>query len=103
MAAEILKLEGAMWTFVQIEGLEPTNNYGERIIRHAVMYRKTSFGTQSPDGSRFVERIMTTVMTLKQQKRNVLEFLTTAIYAHRRGLPAPSLLPNMPAQLAIAA
>lgn len=104
MAAEILKLEGALWTFVHVEGLEPTNNFGERVIRHAVMYRKTSFGTQSPEGSRFVERILTTVMTLKLQKRNVLEFLTTAIHAHRRGLPAPSLLPVMPpAQLALAA
>lgn len=103
MAAEILKLEGAMWTFVQIEGLEPTNNFGERTIRHAVMYRKTSFGTQSPDGSRFVERILTTVTTLKQQNRNVLEFLTEAVHAHRRGHRAPSMLPTLPAQTVIAA
>lgn len=103
MATEILKLENAMWTFVQVEGLEPTNNFGEQTIRHAVMYRKTSFGTQSPEGSRFVERILTTVMTLKQQKRNVLEFLTEAIRAHRRALPPPSLLQATSPQLAIAA
>jgi transposase len=52
MAAEILKLEPAMWTFVGVDGLEPTNNFGERSIRPAVVYRKTSFGTQSPEGSR---------------------------------------------------
>lgn len=104
MAAEILKLEGAMWTFVQVEGLEPTNNFAERTIRHAVMYRKTSFGTQSPEGSRFVERILTTVTTLRLQKRNVLEYLTKSIHAHRRGLLGPSLLPLTPsAQLALAA
>ena len=57
------------------------------------MYRKTSFGTQSPEESRFVERVLTTVATLKQQHRNALEFLTDAIRAHRRGLPPPSLLP----------
>ena len=51
---------------------EPINNFGERTIRHAVMYRKTSFGTQSPEGSRFVERTLTTVATLRLQKRNVL-------------------------------
>ncbi len=67
------------------------------------MYRKTSFGTQSPDGSRFVERILTTVMTLKLQKRNVLEFLTDAIRTHRRRFPPPSLLPATSPQLAIAA
>jgi transposase len=104
MAAEILKLEPAMWTFVHVEGLEPTNNFGERTIRHAVMYRKTRFGTQSPEGSRFVERILTVVTTLRLQKRNVLEYLTAAVGAHRRGLPVPSLLPvSEPSQLAVAA
>lgn len=96
MARQILKLEPAMWTFVQVEGVEPTNNFGEQLIRPAVMYRKTSFGTQSPEGSRFVGRILTTVATLDLQERNVLEFLTDSIRAHRRGLPAPSLLPAMP-------
>jgi transposase len=95
MAKEILELEEAMWTFVDVEGVEPTNNYAEQLLRHAVLYRKTSFGTQSPEGSRFVERILTAVTTLDLQGRNILEFLTQCIQAHRRGLPAPSLLPTM--------
>lgn len=104
MAAEILKLEPAMWTFVQVESLEPTNNFGERVIRHAVMYRKTSFGTQSPEGSRFVERILTAVTTLRLQERNVLEYLTATVAAHRRRVAGPSLVPVIqPAQLAVAA
>jgi len=94
VAREILKHEQAMWTFVYVEGVEPTNNFGERLIRHSVMYRKTSFGTQSPAGSRFVGRILTTVTTCALQKRNALEFLTEVLYAYRRGLPAPSLLPQ---------
>lgn len=103
-AQEMLKLEPAMWTFVQVPGLEPTNNFGERCIRHAVMWRKTSFGTQSPEGSRFVERILTVVATLKLQERNTLEFLTQSLAAHRRGQRGPSLLPSMPAKsLALAA
>jgi transposase len=93
-AREILKLEPALWTFTQVEGLEPTNNFSERIIRHSVLLRKTSFGTQSPEGSRFVERILTTVTTLKLQDRNVLEFLTAALDAYRRGHAPPSLLPS---------
>ncbi|WP_095991971.1 IS66 family transposase [Cystobacter fuscus] len=92
-AAKILQLEEALWTFVQVEGLEPTNNFAERLLRPCVMYRKTSLGTQSPEGSRFVERILTAVTTLDLQQRNVLEFLTDLLYAHRRGLPLPSLLP----------
>jgi transposase len=104
MAKEILKLEKAMWTFVDVPSLEPTNNHGERTVRPSVLYRKTSLGTQSPEGSRFIERIFTTVMTLKLQRRNVLEYLTEALSAHRRGFPAPSLVPvGIPAQLALAA
>jgi len=93
MAREILKLESAMWTFVQVPGVEPTNNFAERTIRHAVMWRKTSFGTQGPAGSRFVERILTAVTTLRLQMRNVLEYLTDVIRAYRTGGSPPSLLP----------
>jgi transposase len=89
---EILELEPALWTFVEIEGVEPTNNEGERRIRHGVMWRKTSFGTDSPNGSRFVERILTVVTTLRMQKRNVLDYLTEACQAALQGRPAPSLL-----------
>ena len=52
MAKEILKLESALFTFVTVEGMEPTNNFAERQVRCAVQWRKTSFGTQSPAGSR---------------------------------------------------
>jgi transposase len=97
MAREILQWEKCLWTFVDVPGLEPTNNFGERCLRHAVMYRKTSFGTQGPEGSRFVERILTAVTTLKLQQRGALAFLTDTLHAHRRGLPTPSLLPSLEA------
>ena len=90
---EILKRREALWTFVQVEGVDPTNNTAERAIRPGVQWRKGSFGTQSEAGSRFVESMMTVVATLKQQKRNVLEYLTAAHEAALRGEAAPSLLP----------
>jgi transposase len=90
---EILKRREALWTFVQVEGVEPTNNTAERSIRPGVQWRKGSFGTQSEDGSRFVESMMTVVATLKQQQRNVLEYLTAAHEAALRGEAAPSLIP----------
>jgi transposase len=90
---DILKREEALFTFVDVEGVEPTNNLAERQIRPGVLWRKGSFGTQSEAGSRFVERIMTVVSTLKQQNRNVLEYLTEACEAANWGRPAPSLLP----------
>ena len=91
---EILKRHEALWTFVQVEGVEPTNNTAERSIRPGVQWRQGSFGTQSADGSRFVESMMTVVATLKQQKRNVLAYLTAAHEAALRGEAAPSLLPT---------
>ena len=90
---DILKRRAALWTFVQVDGVEPTNNTAERAIRPGVLWRKGSFGTQSEAGSRFVESMMTVVTTLKQQQRNVLEYLTEACEAALRGEAAPSLLP----------
>jgi transposase len=90
---EVSKLYDALWTFVRVEGVEPTNNAAERAIRPGVLWRKGSFGTQSAKGSRFVEAMMTVVATLRQQHRNVLAYLTTACQAAYAGEPAPSLLP----------
>lgn len=90
---DILKRREALWTFVQVDGVEPTNNTAERALRPGVLWRKGSFGTQSEEGSRFVESMMTVVATLKQQQRNVLESLTEACEAALRGEAAPSLLP----------
>jgi transposase len=90
---DILKRREALWTFVQVAGVEPTNNAAERALRPGVLWRKGSFGTQSAEGSRFVESMMTVVATLKQQQRNVLEYLTEACDAALRGDAAPSLLP----------
>jgi len=89
----LLKLEPALWTFVWETGVDPTNNCAERPLRRAVLWRRRSFGTQSEDGSQFVERILTTVTTLRQQRRDVLDYLTAACAAAIRREPAPSLLP----------
>ena len=86
----ILKVEPALWTFVQQNGIEPTNNAAERALRRGVIWRRRSFGTQSVQGSRFVERILTVVISLRQQNRDVLDFLTQACTP---GQPIPSLLP----------
>ena len=90
---DILKREEALWTFVRVEGIEPTNNLGERQVRPGVLWRNHSFGTQSQAGSRFAERIMTVVATCKQQQRNALDYLTQACDAANRSQQAPSLLP----------
>jgi hypothetical protein len=90
----LLKHEVSLWTFVREEGVEPTNNNAERPLRRAVLWRRKSFGTQSESGSRFVERILTAVTTLRQQQRDVLEYLT-AVCKAAIGQPAVCcLLPD---------
>ncbi len=88
----LLALYPAMWLFAVIEGVEPTNNHAERILRLGVLWRKNAFGCHSPAGCRFVERMLTVVQTLRLQKSPVLDYLHRAIVAHRAGLPAPQLL-----------
>jgi len=91
---EILKLQAALFTFVRVAGVEPTNNTAEQAVRRPVLWRKACFGTDSESGSRFVERILTVVATLRMQKRNVLDYVTVACEARLRGHAAPSLLPQ---------
>jgi transposase len=81
-----------LWTFVEVDGVEPTNNAAERALRHAVIWRKLSFGTQSAAGSRFVERLLTVIETCRRQSRNAFAWLTEAVRAHFRREAAPPLL-----------
>jgi transposase len=76
-------------------GAQPTNNAAERALRHAVIWRKLSFGTQSAAGSRFVETMLTGIATCRQQGRDRFAFMTNAIGRHFAGQPAPSLLPKV--------
>jgi transposase len=92
MCDELYKHRDWLWTFLDVPGVEPTNNVSERALRPAVIWRKLSFGTQSAKGSRFVETILTVVETCHRQSRNSFEYLTAAMQAHFAGQPAPSLL-----------
>lgn len=83
-----------LWTFLRHEGVEPTNNAGERSLRHAVIWRKLSFGTQSAAGSRFVETMLTVIESCRQQRRHAFTFITAAVEAHLAHQSAPSLLPG---------
>ena len=88
---ELRKVEPAFWTFVKVDGVEPTNNTAERALRHAVIWRRVSGGTDSRAGSRFVERMLSAVATCRQNGRNVLDYLTSCFEASRSGGEIPSL------------
>jgi hypothetical protein len=94
MTEELWNHRDWLWTFVEVEGVQPTNNASEGALRPAVIWRKLSFGTQSACGSRFVETILTVLETCHRQFRNSFEYLAAATQAHFAGQPAPSLLPG---------
>jgi transposase len=89
---ELLRLWECLWTFTRVEGLEPTNNAAERALRHAVIWRRISGGTDSEAGSRFVERMLSVVATCRQQNRSALEYLTRCHRARMLGIESPSLI-----------
>jgi transposase len=90
--SELLRLWDCLWTFTRVDGVEPTNNAAERALRHAVIWRRISGGTDSEGGSRFVERMLSVVATCRQQKRNVLEYLTRCHRARLLGKEVSSLI-----------
>ena len=83
----------SLWTFIYHEGVEPTNNLAERLIRPAVQTRKISYCTRSHNGQLLRARLLTVLETCRMQGRNPLEFLVAAIRAKRQGHRFPSLLP----------
>jgi transposase len=99
--AEILRLEESLWTFARAPGVPPTNDAAERAERHAVIWRRISGGTDSAQGSRFVERMLTVVATRRQRGRDVLDYLRSCFEAARSGQAIPSLLPVPPPEIKV--
>lgn len=93
VCGEILKVEESLWTFASRHGVEPTNNAAERALRHGVCWRKTSYGTDSERGSRFVERMLTVISSCRLQERDVFEFLVQSVEAREGRAKRPSLIP----------
>jgi transposase len=91
---ELLRLWDCLWTFTRIAGVEPTNNAAERALRHAVIWRRVSGGTDSEGGSRFVERMLSIVATCRQRGCGVLEYLTECHRARLGSRSIPSLVPT---------
>ena len=90
-ANNLLKIWPALWTFVTVDGIEPTNNPAERALRAPVIHRKVSLGTQSEPGERFAERALSAAGTCRLQHRSLFNYLNDLIPAHNRGDPFPTL------------
>lgn len=92
MARNLLKLWPALWTFAAHDGVEPTNNHAERSLRGAVIYRKLSFGSQSEEGERRIERLLSASVTCRLQRRSLFGYMSELLAAHARGDPVPLLV-----------
>jgi transposase len=90
-ANNLLKIWPALWTFLTIDGVEPTNNRAERALRGPVIYRKLSHGTQSEDGERFIERALSASVTCRLQARSMFAYMRELLAASTRGDPLPTL------------
>ncbi len=88
----LLALGPALWRYARVEGVEPTTNHAQRVLRRRIMWRECSHGSRSQEARRSVERMLTAVQSLRLQGRSVRDYLTQAVTAHRHNVPAPSLL-----------
>jgi transposase len=75
----------SLWVFIEIEGVEPTNNRAERALRYGVLWRKRSQGTQSDRGNRWVERILSLRQTCRLRGKPTYPVLVEATEAYFRG------------------
>lgn len=93
LCTALLKLWPAWWTFVTVPGVEPTNNTAERAIRPPVLWRRSSFGTQSAGRSQFATRLLSVGAPCQQQERSLLDYLTAVCTPPSRAIPPPRSYP----------
>jgi len=73
----LLHKRKSLWHFLKKSTIDPTNNLAERNLRHAVLWRKKTFGTRSERGNRFLERTLTVMMTAKQAGENIIHAISS--------------------------
>lgn len=92
LARNLIKAWPALWTFVEADGVEPTNNRAERGLRHAVIYRKLSQGSRTERGALATERLLSAAISCRLQGRSLFAYLVEVAQASTRGQPAPALV-----------
>jgi len=91
LARNLIKAWPALWTFVEQDGVEPTNNRAERGLRHAVIYRKLSQGSRCQRGAVSTERLLSAAISCRLQSRSLFAYLVEVAQASIRGHPTPAL------------
>ena len=78
-ARRLLREIDCLWVFLEVAGVEPTNNNTERALRFGVLWRKRSQGTRSDKGDRWVERILSLRQTARLNNRSSYDLLVDAM------------------------
>lgn len=89
--AKLLRERKSLWHFLRHPTVSATNNHAER-LRHAVIWRKKCYGTQSKRGIHFVERILTVIKTCQQKENDLIEFLSQSVKSYWCDASPPSLI-----------
>jgi len=97
LARALFEHNERLFTFLEQEGVEPTNNSAERALRTGVQWRKICFGNRSATGELATARLLTVAETCELQKLNILAYLSATIASRRRRERPASLLPSRPA------
>jgi transposase len=92
LATALFEHNQRLFTFLEHEGVEPTNNSADRALRTGVQWRKICFGNRSANGEIATARLLTVAATCDLLGLNVLAYLSAAITCHRRRQPVASLL-----------
>jgi len=70
---------GALWLFLDVQGVEATNNIAERAHCFGVLWRKRSQGSRSAKGNRWVERVLSLRHTYRIRGRPTFPLLVEAV------------------------
>jgi hypothetical protein len=90
LACEILYDWDAVVAFVKTPRLPPTNNFAERALRHAVILRRITFGTRTPEGSLACASLLSVIQTCRLRQVDPWSYIAQTIARGRKGLkPLP--------------
>lgn len=82
LARALVRQLDALWVFLEVHGVAPTNNHAERTLRYPVTLRQHGQGTKSEKGERWVERILSVRETCRLRGQRSFPILVDALRAH---------------------
>jgi len=95
LVRQLMREVNSLWTFLDVQGVAPTNNAAERSLRFPVIYRKRCLGTRQECGERFVERILSLRQTCRINHQRTFPVLVDAFSAWLlRSSPDLSFIPS---------